>query len=219
MNKVRLAVVILVGALAARASEGVNTKTPSSIRIHNCTAQGRTAAKVLSDLAQDYHIVIGIYGAGPASLVERSEPVDFEVKNGTLADVFDAIAKAHKLRWHQEANGAVHFVFDDAPLPLMDVRVHAFDYDNPQWPAITDHLRGVPEVYNWLQERKCALPGPKILLGGKPPKQWKRFAIHARDITVAAILDQIASDSRTYFWHAAQVTGPDTCYVSIQWWL
>jgi len=124
-----------------------------------------------------------------------------------------------QFEWHQESNGAVHFVLRGAPFSLMDVYVHSFDYENPQWPEITDRLRNIPEVSRWLQDHKCLLPGQEIYLAGKPPKPWTKFSVHARDLPLSSILDQVTAESRTYYWRAALLTGSDRCDVQIQWWL
>jgi hypothetical protein len=229
---------ILIGILAASVlnlSAQVNVATPSSIRVHHFVVKGKTATKILDDLAKKYRLVIGVYGSGNFSFVEMPVGIDVEIEDGTLADVFDAIADSHRhslsthqtigsvtdqqFEWHQDGNGAVHFILREAPPSLMDVTVHSFDYENPQWPEITDRLRGVPEVDSWLQAHKCSMGGETILLAGRPPSPWRKFSIHVTDFPVSSILDQVAAESRTYYWHAVQVTGPDPCYVSIQWWL
>jgi hypothetical protein len=161
--------------------------------------------------------------------------IDVEIKDGTLADVFDAIADSHRhilsthqsigsvtdqqFDWHQDSNGAVHFVQRGAPFSLMDVVVHSFDYENPQWPEITDRLRNIPEVSSWLRDHKCTMPGETIFLAGQPPSPWGQFSVHAKDVPITSILDQVAAESRTYYWRAAQITESDRCDVNIQWWL
>jgi len=212
-----------------------NIPTPSSIRVHHFVVKGKTATKILEDLAKKYRLVIGVYGSGNFRFVEMPIAIDVEIKNGTLADVFDAIADSDRhsvsthqaigsvtdqqFEWHQDSNGAVHFVLRGAPFSLMDVTVHSFDYENPQWPEITDRLRNIPEVSSWLRDHKCSLPGEEILLVGQPPKPWTKFSIHVGNLPLSLILDQITAESNTYYWRAAQLTGPDRCYVNIQWWL
>jgi hypothetical protein len=159
--------------------------------------------------------------------------IDVEIEDGTLADVFDAIADRHgvsthqsigsvtdqQFEWHQDSNGAVHFMQRGAPFSLVDVIVQSFDYDNPQWPEITNRLRNVPEVSGWLQEHKCSMPGEEIYIVGEPPEAWTKFSLHVRNLPLSSILDQVAGESRTFYWRAAQITNPDPCYVNIQWWL
>jgi hypothetical protein len=214
----------------------VNVATPSSIRVHHFVVKGKTATKILDDLAKKYRLVIGVYGSGNTRFVEMPVTIDFEIKDGTLADVFDAIADSHRhsvvsthqtigsvtdqqFEWHQDSKGAVHFLLRGAPFSLMEVTVHSFDYENPQWPEITDRLRNIPEVSSWLQDHKCSMPGETIFLAGQLPSPWRQFSVHARDVPLASILDQITAESNMYYWRASQVTEPDRCYVNIQWWL
>jgi hypothetical protein len=213
----------------------VNVVTPSSIRVHRFVEkEGKTATALLRDLAEKYHLVIGVYGSGDFRRVEMPTGIDVEIKDGTLADVFDAIANIHQHRvsthqsigsvtdqqfeWHQASDGAIHFVLEGAPFSLMDVTVDSFDYENPQWPDITDRLRSIPEVSNWLRDQKCFLPPEQIYIAGQPPERWRKFSIHAKDLPLWSILDQIAAESKTYYWRAAQIAGPDRCDVKIQWW-
>ncbi len=235
MSKFAFILVSILAISALNLSAQVNVATPSSIRVHHFVEkEGKTATKILDELAKKYRLVIGVYGSGDFRFVEMPIGIDVEIEDGTLADVFDAIADAtrhsvsahqtigsvtdQQFKWHQDSNGAVHFVLRGAPLPLMDITVHLFDYENPQWPEVTARLRAIPEIGGWLKDHECPMPGDEILLAGKPPGPWRHFSIHAKDVPFYEILDQIAADSGTYYWRAAQITGP-SCYVSLQWWL
>ncbi len=236
MSKFAFFLISILATSVLNLSAQVNVATPSSIRVHHFVVKGKTAPKILDDLAKEYRLVIGVYGSGNTRFVEMPVAIDFEIKDGTLADVFDAIADSHRhsvvsshqtigsvtdqqFEWHQDSNGAVHFVLRGAPFSLMDVTVHSFDYENPQWPEITDRLRNIPEVSSWLRDHKCFMPGEEIYIVGQPPKPWTKFSVHARNLPLSSILDQITAESNTYYWRAAQVTGPDRCDVNIQWWL
>jgi hypothetical protein len=236
MNKFTFILIGIVATSVLSLNAQVNVAVPSSIRVHHFVVKGETATKILRDLAKNYRLVIGVYGSGNTRFVEMPVAIDFEVKDGTLADVFDAIADSHRhsvvpshqtigsvtdqqFEWHQDSNGAVHFLLRGAPLSLMDVIVHSFDYENPRWPEITDRLRNIPEVSSWLQEHKCSMPGETIFLAGQLPSPWRQFSVHARDVSLASVLDQITAESQTYYYRASQVTEPDHCYVNVQWWL
>ena len=171
MSKFAFFLISILATSVLNLSAQVNVATPSSIRVHHFVVKGKTAPKILDDLAKEYRLVIGVYGSGNTRFVEMPVAIDFEIKDGTLADVFDAIADSHRhsvvsshqtigsvtdqqFEWHQDSNGAVHFVLRGAPFSLMDVTVHSFDYENPQWPEITDRLRNIPEVSSWLRDHK-----------------------------------------------------------------
>jgi hypothetical protein len=235
MSKFAFIVVSFLALSVPNLSAQVNVATPSSIRVHHFVEkEGKTATKLLDELAKKYCLVIGVYGSGDFRFVEMPIGIDVEVKDGTLADVFDAIADSQRhsvsthqtigsvtdqqFDWHQDSNGAVHFELRGAPISLMDVTVPLFDYENPQWPEVTARLRAIPEIDRWLKEHECPMPGEDIFLAGKPPAPWRHFSIHARDLPFYEILDQIAAETGTYYWRAAQITG-SPCHVSIQWWL
>ena len=76
----------------------VNVATPSSIRVHHFVIKGKTPGKILGDLAKEYRLVIGVYGSGNLRFVKMPVAIDVEIKDGTLADVFDAIADSHRHR-------------------------------------------------------------------------------------------------------------------------
>lgn len=235
MSKFAFTLISILATAVLNLSAQVKPATPSSIRVHHFVAKGKTATKILQDLAEKYRLVIGVYGSGDFRFVEMPIGIDVEIEDGTLADVFDAIADSHRhslsthqtigsvtdqqFEWHQDSNGAVHFVLRGAPFSLMDVTVHSFDYENPKWPEITDRLRNIPEVSSWLRDHTCLMGNEDIFIGGEPPKPWTKFSVHARNLPLSSILDQITAESNTYYWRAAQVTGPDRCDVSIQWWL
>jgi hypothetical protein len=143
---------VLLAMLVTSLSAQVNVTAPSSIPVHSFVVKGKTAPKILDELAKKYHIIIGIYGSGSLSSVGMPAPIDVKIKDGTLADVFNAIARGNQqFQWQQSSNGAVHFLQGRA-FSLMEVTVHSFDYDNPRWPEITDRLRTIPEIHDWLQD-------------------------------------------------------------------
>jgi hypothetical protein len=215
VNKLSLIMIFLLALLVTNLNAQASLATPSSIPVHHLAIKAQTPLRILNRLAKKYHLVIGVYG----NVAGYQVPIEVKIRNGTLADVFDAIIRAdQRVEWQQGSNGAVHFVVRDAPLPLMDVTVHSFDYENPIWPEITDRLRTIPEINGWLQAHKCSIADDTIFLRGKPPRRWRRFSLHAKDLPVLTILDQIAAESRTYFWHSNQ-TMSDPCAVTIQWWL
>jgi ACT domain-containing protein len=235
MSKFAFILISILATSVLNLSAQVNVATPSSIRVHHFIVKGETATKILRDLAEKYRLVIGVYGSGNFRSVEMPIVIDVKIEDGTLADVFDAIADSQRhsvsthqtigsvtdqqFEWHQDSNGAVHFVLRGEPFSLMDVTVHSFDYENPQWPEITDRLRDIPEVSSWLRDHKCFMPGQEIYIAGQLPKPWTKFSVHARSLPLSSILDQITAESNTYYWRAAQITGSDRCDVNIQWWL
>ena len=84
-------------------SAQVNVATPSSIRVHHFVVRGKTPPKILGDLAKKYRLVIGVDGSGDFRFVEMPVAIDVKIKDGTLADVFDAIAdsKRHSVSTYQ----------------------------------------------------------------------------------------------------------------------
>ncbi len=188
--------------LAATASSQAGAVTPSSIPVHGLTLDGMTIG-VLTELAEKYHVVIGIYGTfiGTDSLW-----LHLSFADGTLGEVLDAIVKADpRFEWKQADDGAVHFVSRDAPLSLLDTTVHSFDVKSPGRHSIWDDMRRVPEVARWLQGHGCVM-GEIIIIVGRPPKRWGRFAVHAGDVPLSAVFDEIALKSGTYRWAAIQDT-------------
>ena len=196
----------------------VNATPPSSVHVRKFTATGRTPMSLLSDIARKYHLIIGLYGTGKYSDWEAPKTIDVDVKDGTLADVFDVISRAGGFEWRRNSSGAVHFKMHGTTLTLMEVMVRSFDDENPQWPEIRNRLRTVPEVASWLQDHKCPVPNEEIYIAGHPPT-WRKFSIHVRDLPMSSMLDQIAAQSGTYYWRAAEIHQPDMCYLTIRWWL
>ena len=186
--------------------------TPASIRVDDFTA-GSYTLEVVYKLAVKYHVVIGVYGN---ILDADNRKIDISIKNGMLRDVLDAITKADpRFEWHESSNGAVHFVPRGAPLTLMDVRVHSFEIYSPQSSEILRRLNEVPEIRDWWMERKC--PTDYSIMGtGGEPVPWGRFSVHASDVPVWSILDEIAAKSRSYYWSFIQY-GTQPCSMVMEW--
>jgi hypothetical protein len=204
MNKLSFSTIGLVAILVTNLSAQANVVTASAIPVHNHTQKGKGDTwSVLQALAEKYHVVIGVYGDVTKEREEDTPTFDISIEDGTLGDVFDAITKADpRFEWHQNANGAVHFLTHGTPNPLADVTVHSFDDKNFQEEEIADHLFLLPEIQDWLHDHKC-VRYHEIINGG-PPRSWKQFSVHARDLPLSSILEEIAAKSHTYYWFAAQ---------------
>jgi hypothetical protein len=186
--------------------------TPSSISVHEFAAKSYTL-EVLYRLAVKYHVVIGIYGT---MLSADYKTIEISIKNGTLGDALDATTKADpQFEWHLSSNGAIHFVSRNAPLSLMDVMVHSFEIDSPQDFEILGRLQSVPAVQSWYQKRKCPM-NYSIMGTGGDLTPWGNFSVHARDVPVSSILDEIAAKSHSYYWSFVQY-GTDPCAMVLEW--
>jgi len=172
-------------------------RTPASIPVRDLVASGRTV-EVISRLAMKYHIMAGVYGT---SINGYHEPtIDVSIKNGTLGDAFDAIAKADpRLEWRQ-SNGAVHFATHNFPISLMDVTLHSFDSED-DWHSVLDRLDQTPESQAWLLDNKCpsADRHAAASMGGTGITPTY-ISVHARDLAFSSVLDQIAAQSGVSYW-------------------
>lgn len=213
MDKVTFIMVGLLATLVTNLSAQANVVKSSSVPVHNYTQEGKGDMwSVLQALAEKYHVVIGVYGN--VSREGDAPTFDISIKDGTLGDVFDAITRADlRFEWYQNANGAVHFVAQGTPNPLADVTVHSFDDKNFQEEEIADHLFSLPEIQDWLHDHKC-VRYHEIINGG-PPRSWKQLSVHANDLPLSSILDEIAAKSHTYYWFAAQFS-TKPCKVDIE---
>lgn len=204
--------IILLAIQVTCLSAQVNVATPSSILIHNFAKKDKTLY-VLQALAEKYHFVIGVHGI---LADEHESTIEISAKDGALSNVFDAITRAdQRFEWHQNSNGAVHFLTRGVPFSLTDVTVHSFDDENPGKWEINYRLHDLPEIHNWLQDHKCVMPNAISIIGQQPPK-WRKFSVHAHDILLSALLDEVAARSRTYFYVAYQ-DRVEPCQVGIAW--
>lgn len=93
MSKFAFILASILAISALNLSAQVSVATPSSIRVHHFVEkEGKTATKILDELSKKYRLVIGVYGSGDFRFVEMPIGIDVEIKDGTPADVFDAIA-------------------------------------------------------------------------------------------------------------------------------
>ncbi|MGO9125279.1 MAG: hypothetical protein ACLP6G_10385 [Terriglobales bacterium] len=216
MKKVVLAVIASIALLAVDAWAQVGGPTPSSIPVRDLAESGVPAENILRDLAAKYHVVIGVYGTMIGR--DRLRRISIKVKKGTLKQVFDAITRADpRLEWRETANGSVHFVTWRSPASFMEVILHSFDYQNPQQEQVTYYLTTLPEIHRWLKDNKCiGWDRNTVIIAGGRPQPWGKFSVHASDLPLPMILDEIAAKSQAYFWAAIQYS-TDPCGVDIQW--
>jgi hypothetical protein len=190
----------------------VEHKRPSSIAVDDFTARSYTL-EVVYRLAAKYHVVIGVYGTIVSA---DNKEIDISIKHGTVGDALDAITKADpRFEWHESSNGAVHFVPRGGPLSLMDVRVRSFEIYNPQSSEILGRLNKVPEIHSWWLGRKCS-PDYSVMGAGGEPAPWGQFAVHASNVAVSSILDEIAAKSHSYYWSFIQY-GTKPCSIVMEW--
>lgn len=192
----------------------VNGVTPSAVAVHGFNQKDMMTQAILQLLAEKYHFVIGVYGTIVGR--DRLKTIDIQIADGTLADAFDAVTKADaRFAWHEDRNGAVHFVTWRSPLSLMDVTLPSFDDENPREETTSDRLFEVPEIRAWLQTHKCVREHT-IQVTGRPPVPWSKFVFDATGLPFSAVMDEIAAKSRTYYWDAVQYSS-EPCRVDISW--
>lgn len=186
----------------------------SSIPVRDVAVKGRTV-DVISQLAMKYHVVTGIYGI---DINGNHEPtIEVSIKNGTLGTAYDAIAKADpRIEWHQSSD-TVHFTTRNFPITLMDLTIKSFDAESDQRYQILAHLEDAPEVHAWLLENKCPPANRRAVasMGGNdsPPIY---ISVHARNLPYSSIMDQIAAQSRVYFW-SVERSIPSPCPTYSTW--
>jgi len=64
MSKFAFILISILATSVLNLSAEVNVATPSSIRVHHFVVKGKTTPKILRDLAEEYRLVIGVYGIG-----------------------------------------------------------------------------------------------------------------------------------------------------------
>ena len=185
--------------------------TPSAIRIHNETLDG-SVLDVLGELANKYHVVIGIYGASAGS---GESGISITMSEGTLAELFDAIVKADpRLIWKRTERGTIHFLYRDRPLSLFDVAVRSFHVEKARRSEISGRLEQMPEVSAWLRSHGCSMVDWIAGVNVKR-KESRDFDLHLEGVALPAVFDEIAARSGTYFWYAIQ-TRSSPCEISVR---
>jgi len=211
MKRLKFASISLLMLVATRLEAGTYTPSSSYIQVHDFVITGQ-APNVLYETAEKYQVVIGIYGT---FVNYQARPVNISIKNGTLKDVFDAVVSADpQLEWHETKKGSVHFINRRAPLPLMDVIVESFDARNPKSGDMYGLVSNIPEIHRWLRIHKCPTEAT-TMMAGSGQTQWEDFSVHARNVPLFSIFDEVAAKSHTYFWSVMQI-GSHSCAINMQ---
>lgn len=210
MKKLILVVLFVLTSLSPLGAE-VNIPKSSSFPVRDFSLRGRLFS-VLDQIAEKYHIVIGVYG----NFAGYSEPaIDISVKAGTLKDVFNAIANTDpQLKWHETNDGAIHFVTWRKPLSLMTVMVTSFDANDQEVADIDTLINHIPAVHSWLLAHKCPTKTSVLNTGASPKESW--ISVHVRKVPLYTVYDEIAAKSHAYSWSVMEM-GAQSCAIYTKW--
>ena len=185
-----------LGILGIMAAVGTSQVTSAeSLRVTDFAVHGSTE-HVLREVAEKYRLVIGLYG----TMNGTENAIDISVKDGTLADVFDAVVRAGPdLRWNQTESGVIHFVCGTTSLSIFDLTVHSLRITKTKMSELSGNIARVPEVATWLGAHNCEIV--EWIVGGRH-KPRNEFNLNLGTVRFPTLLDEIAAKSGTYFWYA-----------------
>jgi hypothetical protein len=181
----------------------------SRVPLQNLTMDDRTM-NILAALAEKYHVVIRVSGTLVGS---DSGRISISVKRGTLADILNAIvSQDQRFEWHQADDGSLQISTRESPPAVLGVLIPSFDAERLGRMEAVPLLTQVPAIREWLGVHHCSMDE---MIVGHPPKDWDQFSIHVSDRSLAAVLDEIAARSRTYFWMAMQYSR-EPCEINLR---
>jgi len=174
-----------------------------------------TALSVLYDLAQKAHVVIGVEDVESPS---SNRLIVFDFPGGTVRQFLHLFVSQFPAYQWNEDGGIIHVRWHGAHLPLADV---AMSYPGAQGQTKESMWWDIPnilEVKAWLDSHHCSHEQGYTSIGIVSPGGPPRFSVHGGSMTLAQLLDQVATKSGENYWAIVQRPPGEPCHVDIQLW-
>lgn len=207
--KPKFFLILAVVALRSISAEAQPSPLGAATPIANVKFTDQRTLDIAKKLAEEYKVVMSISGI---LIGNDSLHLSFSVPQGILKDVLDILVIADpRFIWRQESDGAIAITVKGAPLSVLDVTLKSFDAENlERWDLVLRILK-IPEVADWLTRNSCTMgeivhfagPSPRGGFRTQPANNWP-IVVHARDVRLRSLLNEMAAKSKTYFWHAVQ---------------
>lgn len=150
-------------------------------------------ANILSKLPEAFDRTIGL----DVDPQHHWSPVDFYLKEPTLADVLNAITKSAPMYRWSDREDFIEIVPLTGGTPLLDTRVGSFRVDYADETEAINQLLNLPEVQASMTAMRLSYKNPGHALADNSGKKMS-FAV--QDVTVRHVLNKIANENGSRFW-------------------
>lgn len=181
----------------------------SALSVESFGAHEELAAAILTRLAQQTHIAIGVSGenVGPDSRL-------ISVTSGrtSLKNLLDEIClQDPRYSWKDTADGSISITIGPRRLDLVDITVERAKLTEIRSTEAISWMLQMPEVQRWEKRNKCSVAqgvamGPKV-------ETWN-VNVDLSEEPLWRVLDELAVQSKTYFWSAVKFSN-DPCEVNL----
>jgi hypothetical protein len=169
-----------------------------------------SAHETLQYISRKYYIVIGVEAA-----VYKTDPkINVDFSGGTVRDLLNAfVAAAPDYRW-QNDKAVIHVFRNGPPSPLANLSLNYPGASQKQRFEVWQTLHFLPEYLNWMKTNQCRsferIRPLDIHFNNAP------IDIAPGQMTVAQLLDQVATKSSDGFWAVLQFDPSEPgCRVSV----
>jgi hypothetical protein len=167
----------------------------------------------LGELSEKARIVIGLDSVQP----KQESDIVLDFPGGTVADLLDMfVATSPGYRWTETDSGVIHVSRTGAHVSLLDVVMSYPGAVKRSRHDIWEDIAKRPEVRAWMQSSHCTRGE---LFNGKEFRDHNEpINIQAGSMTVAELLDQVASKSGVNYWAVLQSASDSPCSLQIILW-
>jgi hypothetical protein len=172
------------------------------------------AYRALADISQKAGVSIGVDAVQP----EKEIPVEFDFPGGTLAELLDAcVAQAPEYQWVETAEGGpIRVSRSGGHVPLLDVVMHYPGADMKTREEIWEDIARRPEVFAWMNSAHCSRR--EFFQGGEFKRHNQKISISPASLSVAQLLDQVATKSGENYWAVLETPPGSECRISLMLW-
>ncbi|MGD9587616.1 MAG: hypothetical protein AB7Q37_10395 [Pyrinomonadaceae bacterium] len=164
-------------------------------RVKNVSFEGKSLTRIVSQIATEHQIPIGIEIVPPVQDLKLS----FSVEDGTLKDLLNLVASSVPNYEWEIADDVINFLPTSRHETILQAIVSQYETKERNGLVLRQSITDLPEVRRAMKEQRIKpfhlSSGP--LNGMIMPDN---FAMRLKDVTVRTILNEIAKRSSNKYW-------------------
>jgi len=208
-----LLMLIVTQTLGLGRSGSVDKSNASTKKLDSLRIEQFATYNALGEISEKAQVVIGLDAVEPKS----ESTINLDFPGGTVADLLNMFVGAvPEYRWWETNSGAIRVSRDGGHVSLLDVVVRYPGMLKKTRRDIWQDIAQRPEVSTWMELNKCSRG--EIRNGKEFRDHNEPISIEARSLTVADLLDEVATKSGTNYWAVLRSPAGTSCSIQIILW-